>query len=376
MSNTAPVYSSSWFSKIFECIYLYIAVVEIIFILISTLSISRAKNNYEVYFIHEALYAGVIYIFLSIVYSIWWHRNEKKGHANSEIRHAWLRGVVRYFLAYEMSLYGFGKIFKTQFAPLYSRYDQTIGSLSGFDLTWNYFGYSHTFAVILGSFQIGGAILLLFRRTSLLGVFILLPVMVNIVLINFFYSISPGALRNSLILTIGLQYLLLLRWKDLKTMFFNKPADLPNVSIGFLKPLIKLLPIAAAFGSIFYFVTTKEPAIFSGKWKVQELKRNGKIVNSSDWQTNANSWCNIYIEETGKLSLSPNPYIFDKVRARFANYTYNTEKHSLKLVFANMDTENVAIINYNGKSMQWNTILDKDTLQIKLCKEENRLRVN
>jgi hypothetical protein len=55
-----------------------------------------------------------------------------------------------------------------------------IGDLSGFWLTWTYYGFSSTMALILGWTQVAGCVLILFRATRLVGVFILLPVMVNI----------------------------------------------------------------------------------------------------------------------------------------------------------------------------------------------------
>ena len=50
--------------------------------------------------------------------------------------------------------------------------------------------------------QLGGCLLLLYRRTRLLGVMILLPVMSNILFINVFYGINPGALNTSVFILL------------------------------------------------------------------------------------------------------------------------------------------------------------------------------
>lgn len=369
MTETYTPNPSPWFSKLFECLYLYIATTNFVYMFISILSDVR---NYEGLYLTLFLYSGTGAVILSIGFSIWWHLREKKKYINSALWHAWLRGVLRYYLAYEISTYGFAKILRTQFFPMYFRDDATVGSLSGFDLTWNYFGYSYSFAVILGLFQIGGGILLLFRRTSLLGVCILLPVMVNIVLINMFYHIAVGAFINSIIITIGLLYLLMLKRKELVSVFFNAAAVLPPVRLSFLKPLLKLLMIAGAFGTIYSYVYRQPASTFAGKWKVYQFIINGKVVSGNDWLTNPNSWCYIYIEGTGNVFMSPNPYVFDQERARQADYKYDDKTHIMKLIFAHVDTEKVTVSHYTGTAMQWNTVLDDSTLQLKLIKVDKQ----
>jgi hypothetical protein len=376
MPDNTSAYTSSWFSKFFESAYFFIAATEVVFLLLNTFYLSYFSGSGEAYFIRMFLYICIGFTTISLAYSIWWHRNQKKNKFNSGITHVWLRGALRYFIAFNISLYGFGKIFKTQFANLYSRNDMPVGNLSGVQLTWNYFGYSHSFAVILGLFQISGAILLLFRRTSLLGVFVLLPVMITIILINIFYNIDIGAFGNSLIITTGLLYLLFLRWQQIQSLFFSHPADLPQIKIGILKPVLKLLTIGTALGCIYHYVLARQPTTFAGKWKILELKRNGLVVRKESWQVNSDSWCNIYIEEWGRLELSPNPYIFDAERSTSADYSYDAAKHNLRLTFnpdnvhTALDTAHVTVSNYDGKNMEWNTIFGHDTLQLHLSKVE------
>jgi hypothetical protein len=57
---------------------------------------------------------------------------------------------------------------------------------SGEWLTWYYFGYSLVYGCIVAAIQIGGSLMLLFRKTLLLGVIILFAFMLNLTLINIF----------------------------------------------------------------------------------------------------------------------------------------------------------------------------------------------
>src|ERR1700683_3831541 len=188
---TDRLYRSSWFMKFVECLFGAIAILNVSAELLDLLP-GKIKTKLGENFFSYMLWAqALISLLFAVAYSVYWQRKEIKNRINSGKLHAWFRGILRYWLVFEICTYGFAKILKTQFGTSYTRVDTPVGQLNGFELTWNYFAHSYVFAVIIASFQIGGAILLLFRRTTLLGAAILLPVMVNIVVITFFYAISP-----------------------------------------------------------------------------------------------------------------------------------------------------------------------------------------
>ena len=90
----------------------------------------------------------------------------------------------RYISAFLLMGYGAGKLAHLQFRLNHTLADRPVSSLTGYELTWFYYGYSRLYSVILGIAQIVGGGLLLFRKTSLLGAFAVLPVIVNILLID------------------------------------------------------------------------------------------------------------------------------------------------------------------------------------------------
>ena len=182
-----------------------------------------------------------------------------------------------WWLAFEIATYGFAKILKTQFGVSYLRDDRPVGQLNGFELTWNYFAHSYALAVIIACLQIGGSILLLFRRTTLLEVFVLLPVMINIVLINLFYHIAVGAFMNSILFTLGLLYSLFLRWSALINVFWTPTTDLPVLRLGFLKNLFRFLAIGLAFGILFFTVRRNPVSTLAGKWTVDRLELSRSV---------------------------------------------------------------------------------------------------
>jgi hypothetical protein len=97
---------------------------------------------------------------------------------------------LRYFCAFVLYTYGVSKLLHLQFNLSSELAQRPIGSLNGYQLTWFYFGYSRIYACILGLTQLTGATLLLFRKTTLLVALTMLPVMVNILLINVFILVN------------------------------------------------------------------------------------------------------------------------------------------------------------------------------------------
>jgi hypothetical protein len=97
-------------------------------------------------------------------------------------------------------LYGAAKITGSQFTILNSELSRPLGQVSGFWLTWYYFGYSTFYKILIGLTEIGGGLLLAVPRTALLGALLLLPVMVNIVVIDICFGISVGATATALMI--------------------------------------------------------------------------------------------------------------------------------------------------------------------------------
>ena len=131
--------------------------------------------------------------------------------ADSRQRRPKYLGWLRYISAYLILTYGTRKLIGGQFALGPALGFRPIGSLSGFELTWFYYGYSHAYGTILGLTQILGGVLLLFRKSALLGAALLAPVMANILLINIFFHIAFGAEIAAAFL---LGSLLLLLWQE------------------------------------------------------------------------------------------------------------------------------------------------------------------
>ena len=78
--------------------------------------------------------------------------------------------------------------------------NMTLGEVDSFSLGWTFMGYSIYYVAIIGIAQLIGAWLLLWNRTKLIGAFILVPIMVNIIIFDLiFIKIYSAAVLSIII---------------------------------------------------------------------------------------------------------------------------------------------------------------------------------
>jgi len=361
---------SNWFTKFY----------------ISFLSINLASNLFLFLTIpllpflwrDKAQNIGLVFMAISILYSIlfpvYWHWKEKKGSFNSEKYHIWLTSLLRYSLASTIIMFGFEKFMGINFHHTFYTSDTPVGQLNGQQLTWVYFGYSYGISIIVAFFQIVGSFLLLFRKTILIGITFLLPVQFNILLINIFYKISPIVAFTSLSIVLGLFYLLYQRKDEIVALFNNYSDQLPSLGTTTFRNIARLLTIILPILMLTYFKKeTYTSSKYFGKWRVENMKRNGKIIADEAWKKDTLAWKTVYFEERGELLFTPNPYIYDDNTSIYMNYDYDKEKDAIKVIsYENNpekpDTIPVNIHNFKESSMEWNMIFNNDTIQMHLKK--------
>ncbi|MEM7246043.1 MAG: DCC1-like thiol-disulfide oxidoreductase family protein [Acidobacteriota bacterium] len=100
------------------------------------------------------------------------------------------RLLVRYYLAWLMLSYGLSKVFPLQFSEMGpDRMMQTHGDSSPMGLLWTFMGASMGYQMFAGAAEVLGALLLLFRRTALLGALVVAAVMANVFAMNMFFDV-------------------------------------------------------------------------------------------------------------------------------------------------------------------------------------------
>ena len=125
--------------------------------------------------------------------------------------------AARWYVFFFLNVYGIGKILGGQFyrkGNLPSEVaNTTLANADAFDLAWTFMGYSQTYILFVGISQIIGAWCLLFNRTKLIGVVILVPILLNIIVFDLIFLDMLGALVSASI------YFTLL----LTILYFHRP---------------------------------------------------------------------------------------------------------------------------------------------------------
>ena len=216
--------------------------------------------------------AAILFITPYILLPIWEYKERRLLKSFSSLYNHAQDGVA-FLTGLCIAIFGWKKIFGMQFRTPLSVSDLPMSSLRGEALTWFYFGHSTVFGLIIAFLQVIGSLLLFFRRTRLFAIFILLPVMLNILLIDIFYQLNPGALLQSLVLTGGLVYLLSNYYQEL-TSFLFKVHDNPS-----RKKNQQMASSRSKFLTCFFiclFCQSFRTKRIPGFWRIQSKKHHTK----------------------------------------------------------------------------------------------------
>ena len=114
-----------------------------------------------------------------------------------------LTSALRYYLAGMLLSYGLAKIgvLYNQFSPPGSdRLAETYGASSPMGLLWTFMGSSRAYTAFSGYMETLGALLLLWRRTALLGALTSICVLFNVMVLNFCYDVPVKLFSFHLVL--------------------------------------------------------------------------------------------------------------------------------------------------------------------------------
>jgi len=208
-----------------------------------------------------------------------WEYRERKGRINTTTIYPRIQTTIAYLTGFCISLFGWKKLFHLQFRTPLSIADLPMSQLDGETLTWYYFGHSFVFGCIIGLIQITGAFLLFFRRTRFAATLLLFPVMLNILLVNIFYQMNAGALLQSILLTLGLIYILFQQYPALISLLFPVPKA-PNDKKNLFQWLV---PIAITFIGFFFISELRfrlpDRSRIYGRYEVKEFYINGRPLS-------------------------------------------------------------------------------------------------
>ncbi|MBF4467077.1 hypothetical protein [Flavobacterium sp. LC2016-12] len=197
-----------------------------------------------------------ISLLTSVLFPFIWYYLEQKQKIDSDKVYGIIYSGIRYCIAFNIASFGWKKFYGLQFIVPIEISNMPMNQQTGEWLTWFYFGYSHTFGIIIAVTQIIGGYLLLFRRTLLIGSILLFSLLFNLTLINIFYHMNAGALLQSILLTVGVLYLITLDSERLIAFFLKTKSNIQSLqSSGFL--LKNILRLSAILLSLLFTIYLK-----------------------------------------------------------------------------------------------------------------------
>ncbi len=232
----------------------------------------------------------------------------------------WLRYALRLALIFLMLRYGLMKVFPLQMPPpSLAVLNEPVGNSSPMTLLWTLIGLHPVYEMIAGAIETTAAILLVFRRTALLGAFLTVVVMTNVLLYNVFFDVPVklGA-ANVLVLAIALVA------PDLHSMYrffvLRRSVALtsnwaPAMTKRVLSVGVRGLEIVFVAFALIQFVPIfwtgyaqqrahlKHPSPLTGEWRVDPIVRagGGKVVSAPVLTGEGQPITAIFLEPNGSV---------------------------------------------------------------------------
>lgn len=262
------------------------------------------------------------YALVSVVGGIIWSVLDRKREEYNEVNY-WLCLMLRYGLAEISFSYGITKIFPIQMSfPNLSQLATPLGDFLPMRLLWMFIGYGQPYQIFTGMAEVLVALLLIWRKTALLGALLAVGFFANVAMLNLSYDV-PVKIFSLHLLFISI----FLVWQERARLFAffvqNKPV-LPSpfferqfykkwqrwVRIG-----LKALFIVFYLGFKVFFVYksyVNEKAITvramesvqPGVYHVELFVRNGDTIPES--VDDASRWRDVIFDYNSQGSLAAN----------------------------------------------------------------------
>jgi len=157
----------------------------------------------------------------------------KKWKQNSQKINSFFLTTICYYLALMLFKYGIDKVFKSQFyLPEPNILYTPLGYLDKDILFWSTMGTSYSYNIFMGAIQLLSALLLLVKRTRVIGLLLSCGIFTHIIAINFSFDISVK-LYSIFLLMISLLILSPNFYRLYKIFILNRATRLTLSSTSF-----------------------------------------------------------------------------------------------------------------------------------------------
>ena len=289
------------------------------------------------------------YLCIAVIVALAWSILDRKRPNYIHLNY-WLCLFSRYYVILVSLSYGIIKLFGQQMVfPNLHEMATPVGDLLPMRLSWFFIGYSRAYEFFSGAMEVLAALLLLYRRTILLGVLVATGVFLNVMMLNLSYDIPVKIFSMQMEFTC--LFLLVNESGRLINFFIlNKPAPAGKVyHFRYTKKWMRinrvvLKCIIVAVGLIFpFYQSYTQPITFSpknepvknGVYAVVQYRLNSKNVPPS--LSDTLRWRDL-IFENGLGSIGSNDTLFrHRYNRAYFSYELDSATHLLGFKkYANM----------------------------------------
>lgn len=320
----------------------------------------------------------LVYAIIAALGTLIWSILDKK-RPNYERLQNWLLVLIRYYLIWQMCLYGMAKLFYMQFQPpSLSRLIEPFGDFSPMAVLWTFMGYSKGYTFFAGFGELLGGLLLLSRKTQTLGAIIILGVMSNVMAMNFFYDVPVKILSTHLVLLVLI--LIAIDFRRIYQVFVLNEATTPIEWMPYtkdkefiqIKNSLKWGAVVLGLGGFAFFSLSNlnkfgpnapKPPLY-GLYEVNAFTLNGIV--QPPLLTDTTRWRRLLIENRNRARI----YQMDDSQKNYRVET-DTVNHWLKIKMPK-DTVFIDSLKYNllsSHQLQLNGTFRGDTVDILLNRQ-------
>ena len=167
-----------------------------------------------------------------------------------------IENAISWIVVFAMFVYGSAKIIQFNETSLIN---EKVSDLTGMQLMWAFYGYSKSYAITLGIFEIIGGLLILIKKTRIIGCLFTSTILVNVIFQDIYFNVHYGALRAAFLYQALIIIVLWLNrealFKSIKTLLNFK-----NIQQTKMKMIIKIfiaILIFAALRILEYYMTIR-----------------------------------------------------------------------------------------------------------------------
>lgn len=104
--------------------------------------------------------------------------------------------AISWIVVFAMFVYGGAKLIQFQGA---AELEKPVSEMTGMELMWAFYGYSQSFAITLGILEIIGGVLILIKKTRILGCLLTSTILINVIIQDIYFEVLLGALKAAII---------------------------------------------------------------------------------------------------------------------------------------------------------------------------------